>query len=65
MDLDEKILKTVQEQLALVIGPMAEVLIKRAVVKSDSLDHLYRILADEIPSETEREQFMESKDRLH
>ncbi|MGB5337597.1 MAG: adenylate/guanylate cyclase domain-containing protein [Gammaproteobacteria bacterium] len=65
MDLDEKILKTVQEQLARIVGPMAEILIKRAVTKSSNLEHLYQILAEEITSETERAQFLESKDRLH
>jgi len=65
VDLDEKILRTVQEQLALIIGPMAEILIKRAVTKSSSLDDLYQILAEEISSEEEREQFLENKDNLH
>jgi hypothetical protein len=65
LDLDERILKTVQEQLARSIGPMAEILVKRAVMKSSTLDHLYQILADEIPSEKERKQFLTSKDRLH
>jgi hypothetical protein len=65
LDLDEKILLLVKEQLALVIGPMAEILIKRAATKSSSLDDLYQNLADEIPNETEREQFLESKNRLH
>jgi hypothetical protein len=65
VDLDEKILKTVQEQLAQIIGPMAEILIKRAAMKSSSLDDLYQTLAEEIPGESERKQFLESKNRLH
>jgi len=65
MDLDQRILQIVQEQLALIIGPMAGILIKRALKKSRSLDQLYRILADEIPTEQERERFLSGKDRPH
>ena len=64
-DLDERILKIVQEQLALIIGPMACVLVKRAMRKSSSLDQLYQLLAREIPTEQERERFLSGKDRLH
>ncbi len=64
-DLDERILQIVQEQLALIIGPMACVLVKRAMRKSSSLDQLYQLLAREIPTEQERERFLSGKDRLH
>jgi len=65
VELDQRILQIVQEQLALIIGPMAGILIKRALRKSSSLDQLYRILADEIPTEQERERFLAGKDRTH
>jgi len=64
-DLDERILKIVQEQLALIIGPMACVLVKRAMRKSSSLDQLYQLLAKEIPTEQERQRFLSGRDRLH
>jgi class 3 adenylate cyclase len=64
-NLDERILKIVQEQLALIIGPMAFVLVKRAMRKSSSLDQLYQLLAKEIPTEQERQRFLSGKDRLH
>ena len=64
-NLDERILKIVQEQLALIIGPMACVLVKRAMRRSSSLDQLYQLLAREIPTEQERERFLSGKDRLH
>jgi len=64
-DLDERILRIVQEQLALIIGPMASVLIKRALRRSSNLDQLYRLLAEEIPSEQERERFLSGRDGLH
>jgi hypothetical protein len=64
-DLDERILKIVQEQLALIIGPMASVLVKRAMRRSTSLEQLYQLLAREIPTEPERERFLSGKDSLH
>ena len=63
--LDERILQIVQEQLALIIGPMAGVLVKRAMRRSNSLDQLYELLAEEIPTAQEREHFLSGKDRLH
>jgi len=64
-DLDERILKIVQTQLALIIGPMASVLVKRAMRKSSSLEQLYRLLAEEIPTEAERARFLSGWDRMH
>jgi len=64
-NLDERILKIVQEQLALIIGPMASVLVKQALRKSSNIDQLYRLLADEIPTDAERERFLSGKDRQH
>jgi len=64
-DLDERILQIVQEQLAIIIGPMANVLVKRAMRRSSSLDQLYQLLAEEIPTAQERERFLSGKDRLH
>jgi hypothetical protein len=64
-NLDERILQIVQEQLAIIIGPMANVLVKRAMRRSSSLDQLYQLLAEEIPTAQERERFLSGKDRLH
>jgi class 3 adenylate cyclase len=64
-DLDERILRVVQEQLAMIIGPMASVLVKRAMRRSRSLDELYQLLAREIPTAQEREHFLSGKDSLH
>jgi hypothetical protein len=64
-DLDERILQVVQEQLALIIGPMASVLVRQARRKSSSIDQLYQLLAEEIPTEQERERFLSGRDRLH
>jgi hypothetical protein len=64
-DLDERIVQIVQEQLALIIGPMARVLVKRAMRKSGSLDQLYQLLAEEIPTAQERQRFLSGKEHLH
>jgi ubiquinone biosynthesis protein UbiJ len=64
-DLDEKIRKTVQEELARIIGPMAGVLLKRAIKKSSSVDQLFELLAEEIPTESEKARFLARKDGLH
>lgn len=63
--LDEQILKVVQEQLALYIGPMAKLLIKKALKSSNSIDELYENLAQDIPTEQERERFLVGKKQLH
>jgi len=65
IDLDERIQQIVQEQLALIIGPMAGVLLKRAMKKSSNLDQLFEILAEEIPSDAEKARFLESRTSLH
>ena len=44
---------------------MAEILIKPAAEKNVSLDDLHQILTEEIPGESEREQFLESMNKLH
>jgi len=65
IDLDDRILKIVQEQLANIIGPMAGILVKQARRKSGSIEELYQLLADEIPNGPERERFLSGKDRQH
>jgi hypothetical protein len=41
------------------------ILIKRAMKKIRSLDQLYALLAEDIPTGRERERFLETRDRLH
>ncbi|MCK5382308.1 MAG: hypothetical protein KAJ65_01005 [Gammaproteobacteria bacterium] len=65
LELDEKIRKIVQEELAKIIGPMAGVLLKRAIKKSSSIDQLFELLAEEIPTESEKARFLARKDGLH
>jgi hypothetical protein len=65
LELDEKIRKVVQEELAKIIGPMAGVLLKRAIKKSSNVDQLFELLAEEIPTESEKALFLARKDGLH
>ena len=65
IDLDEKIQQIVQEQLARIIGPMAGVLLKRAMKSSATLDELFELLAEEIPTREEKDRFLESRKNLH
>ena len=65
LELDDRIRNTVQEELARIIGPMASVLMKRAIKKSSNIDQLFEMLADEIPTAAEKASFLASKGRLH
>jgi len=64
-ELDERIVAAVQAQLAQYIGPMAKILVKQALKKSSSIDELYEILVQDIPSEHEKASFLGSKKHLH
>jgi class 3 adenylate cyclase len=65
IDLDERIQKIVREELARIIGPMAGVLLKRAMKSSSNLDELFEQLAEEIPSGEEKDRFLKSRNSLH
>ena len=65
LELDDRIRNTVQEELARIIGPMASVLMKRAIKKSSNIDQLFEMLAEEIPTAAEKASFLASKGRLH
>mgnify|MGYP001826014843 CR=1 FL=1 len=65
IDLDERIQKIVREQLAMIIGPMAGVLLKRAMKDSSTLDELFERLAEEIPTREEKDRFLRSRNSLH
>lgn len=65
IDLDERIQKIVREQLARIIGPMAGVLLKRAMKSSATLEELFEQLAEEIPTREEKDRFLDSRKNLH
>jgi serine/threonine protein kinase len=51
------------KSLALHIGPIAHIVVKRAAAKSGSLNELYRIASEEISSTQKREQFLHAMPR--
>jgi eukaryotic-like serine/threonine-protein kinase len=56
-------LDRVSKDLATFIGPIAQILVRRAAPESRTLNDLYRTLAQEISSATNREQFLASMPR--
>ena len=56
-------LERVSKDLATYIGPIAQILVRRAAPESRTLNDLYRTLAQEISSAANREQFLASMPR--
>ncbi len=56
--IDPETLGQTQMSLASHLGPVAKVLVQRAATKATSLESFYRILADAIPGERERSDFL-------
>lgn len=57
------VLEEISKQLAIYVGPIAKVLVKRTATKTQSLDDLYSRLAEEITSTRDREKFLASRPR--
>jgi len=57
---DPVILANFEKNLAEYVGPMAGILTQKAAKQAHSLDELRRLLAEEIPEEDERHQFLTS-----
>jgi class 3 adenylate cyclase len=55
---DEAALRNVEKDLVGYVGPLAKILVKKASKKARSLDELRRMLADEIPTDDCRRQFL-------
>ena len=60
---DPALLDELSKRLAVYVGPIARVLVKRAAPKASSLDDLYKSLAGEIDSAEDREKFMATRKR--
>ncbi len=56
---DPAVLASVSAELAAYIGPLAKVLVKKAVKKAGNLQELCRLLADSIPMEEGRRAFLD------
>ena len=55
IDFDLK--KTIEQQLARHIGPLACMLVERAITHGADLDDVIEILCNELPGEAERDEF--------
>jgi len=58
---DRSLLASVAEDLAQHIGPLAQVLVKRAAMHESTLDDLRQRLAEAIPDEAQRRAFLEAE----
>jgi class 3 adenylate cyclase len=63
--LDDAQLKQVADQLAAYIGPLASILVKKAAKEAQSLDELYVALAEDVPNEEQKRQFLDARRTLH
>lgn len=57
----EEELSRVENKLASYIGPMAKIIVKKAAKKSDTLESLYQRLAEDISSDKERTEFLNTR----
>ncbi|MFQ6022540.1 MAG: serine/threonine protein kinase [Acidiferrobacterales bacterium] len=55
--LHEKTLQVAEDNLAVYLGPMAKILVKKAASKTSDLDEFCRILAEELPDEEQKSAF--------
>jgi TonB family protein len=59
--IDPATLQRVSRQLALRIGPIANIVVSRTALRCESLEDLYLMVAQEIDSPREREQFLQER----
>jgi class 3 adenylate cyclase len=57
---DPVVLKAVEQCLALHLGPLAKVLVRRAAQKTSEREELYRLLANELASSEEKDAFLKA-----
>ncbi len=60
-NLPEDAIRRIEKQLATHIGPLAKVLIKRALAKATTLDELYSVLAASLSSPADRKAFLAAR----
>ncbi len=58
---DGSVLKSVEEQLARTVGPVAKVMVKRAAQRTTDLDRLYTLIAETLASPEERNAFLANR----
>ena len=55
---EPEVLRTAEERLAVYVGPVAKVLVKKAAKKTSSTKDLYQVLSQEIPKERDKKHFL-------
>lgn len=55
---EPEVLRTAEERLAVYVGPVAKVLVRKAAKKTSSTKDLYQVLAKEIPKERDKKHFL-------
>ena len=55
---DQTMLRAIEKELAVYVGPMARIMVKRAAAKTADADELYRILAKSLERDEDRDAFM-------
>lgn len=55
---DQTVLRAIEKELALYVGPMARIMVKRAAAKAANADEFYRILAESLERDADREAFL-------
>jgi len=58
---DETMLRVIEKELAVYVGPMARIMVKRAAAKTTDTDELYGMLAKSLERDKDRDAFMARK----
>ena len=61
---DETMLRVIEKELAVYVGPMARIMVKRAAAKTTDTDELYGMLAKSLERDKDRAAFMARKTEL-
>jgi hypothetical protein len=61
---DETMLRVIEGELAVYVGPMARIMVKRAAAKATDTDELYQMLAKSLERDKDRAAFMVRKTEL-
>jgi hypothetical protein len=61
---DETMLRVIEKELAVYVGPMARIMVKRASAKTTNTDELYGMLAKSLERDKDRAAFMARKTEL-
>src|SRR5262249_29080650 len=58
------VLSQIEQQLALYVGPVARVIVRRMAAKTNDWDELFLLISENLDTNAERQAFLASKQRL-